>query len=167
MSERFSSRWSTPALLGFGVVCILFRLVLGARFRPGGFPAAERMPRPADATETSDAVLPSRVPPENPGQTPASRLATAEAAWQRWASQPGSLERDEQMERALETLAKIAPARALSLALAQPNLALRQRLLSAALHGWAGVAPEAAADWSLQRPFAERGTDVAAVFAGA
>jgi hypothetical protein len=51
--------------------------------------------------------------------------------------------------------------------LAEFDPALRQTLLSAVLCSWASVAPDAAANWSLQRPFSERGIDIAAVFAGA
>jgi hypothetical protein len=67
----------------------------------------------------------------------------------------------------LETLAAQDPSRALAIALAETDLALRETLLQAVLRGWASTAPDTAADWALAQTYLEQGLAMAAVFNGA
>jgi hypothetical protein len=93
--------------------------------------------------------------------------ADFDSTWKKLASQPASTIRDEAQANALAELATHTPEHAIATALAEPNSYLRQLLLSAALRGWASHEPDAAANWSLQRPLGERGADIRAVLESA
>jgi len=91
-----------------------------------------------------------------------------DAAWQSFARMPATLKRNEAMSAYLEVLAATAPAQAMQLAQAEPNLRLREHLLNAALLGWAREAPDAAAGWALtQADPSTRTKAMHAVFTGA
>lgn len=72
-----------------------------------------------------------------------------DAQWQQLSAQPATLTRNNQLAALLELLAATDPQRALALAQAEGNLKLRDTLLQATLRGWAGTAPDAAANWAL------------------
>lgn len=69
--------------------------------------------------------------------------------WQQLSVQPATLARNNKLAALLEILAATDPQRALGLAQAEGNLKLRDTLVQATLRGWAGAAPDAAADWAL------------------
>ncbi len=69
--------------------------------------------------------------------------------WQQLSAQPATLARNNQLAALLEILSATEPQRALGLAQAEGNLKLRDTLVQASLRGWAGAAPDAAADWAL------------------
>jgi len=73
-------------------------------------------------------------------------------------------------EPAAETLAALAahdPTKALALALAESDPALRDERLQSVLRGWATTAPDSAAGWALSQSFCDQGLAMAAVFNGA
>ncbi|HTZ22222.1 MAG TPA: hypothetical protein VMC06_15165 [Opitutaceae bacterium] len=153
-------RWSTAALLVGGLAGGVIGMALGLWVAGGTSGTTGR-----GVASTALAAPPgTATPPLEDGQV--WRASRFEAQWRQSLARPASLARDEEMAHLLEVLAAYEPARAVALALAEASLELRPRLLAAALRGWAGTAPNDAARWAFQRPFAERASATAAVLAG-
>ncbi len=119
-------------------------------------------PRPREGSAMAIASAPSFTAPL-PGATtaratdlvPAPASAWNEDRWSELHAAPASPGRNAELAILLERCAAADPARALALAQAEGNLKLRDQLVHAALRGWAGVAPAAAADWALNLPNSE------------
>jgi len=154
---RNISRSFTPLVLGCAIACFGI-----------GFVAARWSASPV-ATE---ATLSTTVASVNRSKTEAAVETSPAQSWEaRWNEKKArrtcpAATRDR--AALLEELARTDPQRALKLALAEPNLLVRDELRAAALRGWAAVAPDDAAAWAMaQTVLGERMKCVSAVLAGA
>ncbi len=162
----FTHRWSTFTLLG--VTCAVSALAylsgrqLGSkRAEEAGVSANRARPAPARAP-----VRPA-APNGDDARSLVAEAASFDAWWARWSNAPRTPATERQMAASLEELAVRDPQRAMSLALSEGNIRLRQSLRHAVLRGWASAAPDAAAAWALALPDGERQISLEAVFSGA
>jgi hypothetical protein len=138
----------TAALLGGGLACVAFGLWPDAH-------TAQSKNRGTGGTERSSLRNSDRVE------------ANFDAAWREKYGRSPSNDRASDLAATLAELALGLPEKAMAFAFAENDPLLRPVLIAAALRGWASVAPDDAANWSLRRPFEERGSDIAAVLMGA
>lgn len=158
----FVRRWSTFSLvlasLGLGVIAYWWGRHAGSR--------AIREAPPAKMAESPSARDEKIVTP-HPDIPDLSSDRGFGAQWADWQNQPRTPATERNAEQALQDLAHHDPVRAMALALNESNPMLRERLRNAVLKGWAAVAPDKAADWTLVLPAADRRSALVAVFSGA
>ncbi len=157
-----SRRWSSAALAGSGLVAGLIGVWSGTMLSRTQSFSQGASPRLAGSPTRASTQRPATDSPAGAKRTSAELMT----AWRSVVAETDSPVRNAELARLLTALATMDPPRALALSLAETNLLLRQNLLTAALRGWASVDPNAASAWALQRPFAERSTDIGAVLAG-
>lgn len=147
-------RWSTPALCGAGLAVALLGYAVGR-----GFLSSESPPPPASPPSAISALT-SLHPRAQPASSP-------DGDWEHLAAQPNSPARAAALAAILEKLARTDPKRALALAQAEGNWAVRDQLRDAALRGWGATAPDAAADWAMDHRLEVRMQCMNAVLTGA
>lgn len=160
----------TPKLLMglgvFGVSCFLV----------GRFSA--RIATSATRGSVASSAMPSTLTPAPARNVNADQRAAApaiastpswdEQTWQRLHSAPGTPANYAALAQFLEMLGSSDPARAMAFAQAETNAKLREKLIHAALHGWARAAPADAARWALSQATAtERENGLSVVFTAA
>lgn len=152
-------RWSSLGLTGLG-------FIVGYWIASGN---VNRRATPSSAAESSAIAVAAeaRTSATAPTVHHSHNVLKVERDWRTRLVEPRTPARDREMVKAIEELAARDPQSALDLAAEQANFQLREKLLHAALRGWASVDPAAAAKQALSAPFEQRRQAVEAVLTGA
>lgn len=162
----FSIVKSKPGLVVIGCSLSMAGFFVGRFTAPKSSPPEINRGNSHTIVAANESPAPSSFPPAiPPAHTTTSAPSTPDdARWEDLISQAATPARNNSLATLLEQMAARDPARAIALAQAEPNRQLRDKLIEAALRGWATVAPEAASQWAINLPYQKRLQGMAAVF---
>lgn len=157
-------RWSA---LSIAAVCLISGLAGYKSTATRTLRSDARASENAAGTVAPTFTHPSATAAPGNGAVSVKAPARPDQRWLALSSQESTPLRDRELASLLEALARTDPQHALELAQSEGNWRLRAILRTAALRGWASVAPDAAGDWALTVRPEERRAAVAAVLGGA
>jgi hypothetical protein len=162
----FNRRWSTLSLVGVSVGLSTLAYFGGRAAVSRQVTTSSRGGRHTQSTRAATVTQPvGTTAPEHRSSDPAT--ASFDERWGRWSAGHRTPASEREMAASLEELAARDPDRAMSLALNEGNVRLRQDLRSAVLRGWAAVSPDDAAVWARTLPDGDRPLAMEAIFTGA